>query len=204
MYRLTSRTLTTPFLQTIGSSIDGHLATIIVGTVQLVSNVVSLLFVDKSGRKPLLIASGIIMCISNASMGVAFYLNTQGHSSFGYLPLVSLIVFMVGFSIGFGCIPFLLMGEILPSPQRSLLSSIAGSVNLGIMFMVIKTYHPLEEVSYLSERKTFNLFGTISGDINCWNVLALFHTLCSGSILCYWLCARNERKRLRQHIKIVS
>lgn len=129
-----------------GSSIDGHLATILVGTVQLVSNVTSLLFVDKSGRKPLLITSGIIMCISNASMGIAFYLNQQGNQSFGYLPLVSLIVFMIGFSVGFGCIPFLLMGEIFPSAQRSLLSSIAGSVNLGIMFVVIKTYHPLEEV----------------------------------------------------------
>ncbi|XP_037033651.1 facilitated trehalose transporter Tret1-like [Bradysia coprophila] len=129
-----------------GSSIDGHLATILVGTVQLVSNITSLLFVDKSGRKPLLIASGLIMCVSNAAMGVAFYLNAQGNESFGYLPLVSLIVFMVGFSIGFGCIPFLLMGEIFPAAQRSLLSSIAGSMNLGIMFLVIKTYHPLEEV----------------------------------------------------------
>lgn len=118
------------------------------GTVQLLSNISSLLFVDKSGRKPLLIVSGIVMCISNAAMGLAFYLNSQGNNSFGYLPLASLIVFMIGFSVGFGCIPFLLMGEIFPSPQRSLLSSIAGSVNLGIMFIVIKTYHPLEEVRH--------------------------------------------------------
>lgn len=116
------------------------------GTVQLVSNIASLLFVDKSGRKPLLIVSGIIMSISNASMGVAFYLNQQGNHSFGFLPLVSLIVFMIGFSVGFGCIPFLLMGEIFPTAQRSTLSSIAGSMNLGMMFAVIKTYHPLEKV----------------------------------------------------------
>lgn len=116
------------------------------GTVQLLSNIVSLLFVDKSGRKPLLIVSGVIMCISNAAMGVAFYLNHQGIHSFGFLPLVSLIVFMMGYSIGFGCIPFLLMGEIFPTAQRSLLSSVAGSMNLGMMFAVIKTYHPLEEV----------------------------------------------------------
>ncbi|KAG4080263.1 hypothetical protein HA402_010755 [Bradysia odoriphaga] len=56
---------------------------------------------------------------------------------------VSLIVFMVGFSFGFGSIPYLLMGEIFPAAQRSLLSSIAGSMNFGIMFLVIKTYHPL-------------------------------------------------------------
>lgn len=54
---------------------------------------------------------------------------------------------MIGYSLGFGCIPFLLMGEILPTKQRSVLSSIAGSFNLGAMFVVIKTYHPLQVVS---------------------------------------------------------
>lgn len=59
---------------------------------------------------------------------------------------MSLIIFMIGFSVGFGCIPFLLMGELFPTAQRSLLSSLAGSFNLAVMFAVIKTYHPLEDV----------------------------------------------------------
>jgi facilitated trehalose transporter len=54
---------------------------------------------------------------------------------------------MTGFSVGFGVIPFLLMGELFPTQQRSILSSLAGSLNLAIMFIVIKTYHPLEGVS---------------------------------------------------------
>lgn len=36
------------------------------------------------------------------------------------------------------------MGELLPSAQRSLLSSVAGAFNLAAMFVVIRTYHPLE------------------------------------------------------------
>lgn len=59
---------------------------------------------------------------------------------------MSLVVYMIGFSIGFGCIPFLLLGELFPAEQRSVLSSIAGSFNLGVMFIVIKTYHYLEAV----------------------------------------------------------
>lgn len=62
-----------------------------------------------------------------------------------FVPLVSLIVFMIGFSIGFGSIPFVLMGEIFPAAQRSLLSSIAISFNVAVMFLVVKTYHPLED-----------------------------------------------------------
>lgn len=56
---------------------------------------------------------------------------------------------MIGFSIGFGTIPFLLMGELFPAKQRSLLSSLAGSLNLLIMFLVIISYHPVAEVSSL-------------------------------------------------------
>lgn len=55
------------------------------------------------------------------------------------------MAFMVGFSIGFGSIPFLLMGELFPTKQRGILSSFAGSFNLLVMFTVIVTYHPLED-----------------------------------------------------------
>lgn len=55
---------------------------------------------------------------------------------------------MVGFSIGFGCIPYLLLGELFPAEQRSVASAIAGSFNLGVMFIVIKTYHYLDAVIF--------------------------------------------------------
>lgn len=53
---------------------------------------------------------------------------------------------MIGFSVGFGCIPFLLLGELFPAEHRSVASAIAGSFNLGVMFIVIKTYHYLDKV----------------------------------------------------------
>lgn len=68
-----------------GSSINEHLATIIVGLVQLISNIASLFVVDRAGRKPLLVVSGILMAISTASMGVAFYMNAHGIHDYGYL-----------------------------------------------------------------------------------------------------------------------
>lgn len=79
--------------------------------------------------------------------------------TFSFLPLLSLMVFMVGFSIGFGSIPFLLMGELFPTKQRGILSSFAGSFNLLIMFTVIITYHPLEES--ISTEGTFYLYAML-------------------------------------------
>ena len=140
-----------------GSKLDDHLSTIIVGLVLLVANFVSLFIVDRAGRKPLLITSGAIMCVALAALGTHFHLQKNGmHQSLGLLPVISLITFMVGFSIGYCGIPFLLMGELIPEKQRSFLSSIAGSMNLGILFVVIKTYHDLK--NSMGEDGTFWLY----------------------------------------------
>lgn len=66
-----------------GSSVNHHLATIIVGLVQLISNILALFVVDRSGRKPLLIISAIVMSISMAGMGLSFYFKQQNIDSFG-------------------------------------------------------------------------------------------------------------------------
>lgn len=79
---------TVEIFKTARSSIDSHLATIIVGIVQVVFNIFALFLVDKAGRKPLLITSGIIMSISTASMGGAFYLNSIGNLSFGLVGFI--------------------------------------------------------------------------------------------------------------------
>ncbi|ETN66996.1 sugar transporter [Anopheles darlingi] len=150
---------TVEIFRSAGTAMDSHLATIIVGTVQVLSNISALFVVDRAGRKPLLILSGVIMCLAMASMGAAFHLNSVGNTDFGYLPVLSLIVFMIGFSVGFGSIPFLLMGELFPTAQRSLLSSLAGSFNLAMMFTVIKTYHPLEDL--ITTSGTFLMYSVL-------------------------------------------
>jgi MFS family permease len=121
---------------------------------------VSLFIVDRAGRKPLLIASGAVMCVALAALGTHFHLQSYGMTqNLGLLPLISLIVFMVGFSIGYSSIPFLLMGELLPEKQRSFLSSIAGSLSLGVIFFITKTYHDLK--NSVGEDGTFWLYSFV-------------------------------------------
>ncbi|XP_067003354.1 facilitated trehalose transporter Tret1-2 homolog isoform X2 [Anabrus simplex] len=128
-----------------GSSTDEHLSTILVGLVQLVSNLLALFVVDRAGRRPLLLGSGFLMTLSMSALGAYFYLLDHGEAQdLGLLPLISLLIFMAGYSVGYCTLPYLMMGELLPVRQRSLLSSVAGSFNLGVMFIVIKTYHGLK------------------------------------------------------------
>ena len=90
----------------------------------------SIFLVDKAGRRILLIASGLIMSLSLSVIGVYFYvLNGQMIDSIemdlSWLPLASLIIFMIGYSAGFATLPYVLMGELLPSKYRNTLGGVA-------------------------------------------------------------------------------
>jgi len=84
----------------------------------VLSTYVSTLVVDRLGRKILLLYSVIAMGICTFLIGGFFYAKDSNYdvSSIGFIPLLSLCVFIVLFSIGFGPIPWMLMGEIFP-PQ---------------------------------------------------------------------------------------
>ncbi|XP_041988024.1 facilitated trehalose transporter Tret1-like [Aricia agestis] len=147
---------TVEIFQSAGSTLDAMTATVVVGVVQLLSNGVSTMLVDRSGRRPLLLLSGATMCLSMLSMGAAFYFEFEHESLLGYLPIASLVVFMLGFSLGFGGLPFLLLGELFPTHYRSQLSAMASAVNLLSMFTVIKSYHSLEHL--LTSAGTFWMY----------------------------------------------
>lgn len=103
-------------LQETGSSIKPTTSTVIVGIMAMLSTYVSTLIVDRLGRKILLLYSVVAMGICTFFIGGFFYtkdLNLDV-SFIGYIPLVSLCIFIVLFSIGFGPIPWMMMGEIFP------------------------------------------------------------------------------------------
>ncbi|XP_072939214.1 facilitated trehalose transporter Tret1-like isoform X2 [Epargyreus clarus] len=159
---------TVEIFQNAGSTLDAMTATMIVGAVQLLSNGISTMLVDRAGRRPLLLLSAVTMCASMASMGAAFYFEFERESWLGYLPIISLVVFMLGFSLGFGGLPFLLLGELFPAHYRSQLSAMASAVNLLSMFTVIKSYHTLETV--LTSAGTFWMYA-------CFCAVAFFFVL---------------------------
>ena len=59
----------------------------------------------------------------------------------GWIPLIALVVYVVSFSIGFGPIPWLMMGEIFPSRIRGIfLFSKANQKILLIFFKNLNTF----------------------------------------------------------------
>lgn len=81
---------------------------------------VALLVVDECGRKLLLVVSGLLMAISHAGLGVFYLIKTQYPELMStwhnWLPLSCITVYISAFSIGYGPLPWVIMGEIY-SPE---------------------------------------------------------------------------------------
>ncbi|XP_055839095.1 facilitated trehalose transporter Tret1 isoform X3 [Episyrphus balteatus] len=144
-----------------GSTIDGNVCTIIVGIVNFAATFVATMLIDRLGRKILLYISDIAMIITLFTLGGFFYCKSNGMdvSSYGWLPLASFVIFVVGFSLGFGPIPWLMMGEILPAKIRGSAASVATAFNWSCTFVVTKTFQDMIDV--IGSSGAFWLFGSI-------------------------------------------
>uniref|UniRef100_A0A336LSW6 Facilitated trehalose transporter Tret1 n=1 Tax=Culicoides sonorensis TaxID=179676 RepID=A0A336LSW6_CULSO len=151
---------TTSIFKSAGSTIDESLCTIIVGVVNFIAVFIATVLIDRLGRKVLLYISDAAMIITLATLGAFFYLKSSGHNveNIGWLPLASFVIFVVGFSLGFGPIPWLMMGEILPARIRGSAASVATGFNWLCTFVVTKTF--VDMVATIGSHGAFWLFGS--------------------------------------------
>ncbi|XP_050535988.1 facilitated trehalose transporter Tret1-like isoform X2 [Daktulosphaira vitifoliae] len=145
-----------------GSNMKASTSTIIVGVMSVVATYISTLVVDKLGRKILLLSSALVMGICTALIGVFFYLQNSNYdvTSIGFIPLISLCIFIILFSFGFGPIPWMLIGEIFPAQIKGTACSIACLSNWFFAYLVTKFYSSLVASIYIYN--TFWLFTMFS------------------------------------------
>ncbi|KAI8438415.1 hypothetical protein MSG28_010942 [Choristoneura fumiferana] len=131
-----------------GSTIDENLSSVIIGIVNFVSTFLATAIIDRLGRKILLYISSVAMITTLVALGTYFYVKDAGVdvTSIGWLPLACLVIYVLGFSIGFGPIPWLMLGEILPSKIRGTAASVATGFNWSCTFMVTKSFQNIIEV----------------------------------------------------------
>ncbi|XP_049877878.1 facilitated trehalose transporter Tret1-like [Pectinophora gossypiella] len=145
-----------------GSAVDENLSTIIVGVVNFVSTFLATVLIDLAGRKVLLYISSVVMTVTLIILGTFFYVRDNLHldvSTLGWLPLTSVMIYLLGFSLAFGPIPWLMMGEILPAKVRGPAASICTAFNWLCTFIVTKTFHNI--IEGVGPSGTFWLFGSI-------------------------------------------
>lgn len=146
-----------------GSTLAPDIATIIVGAMQVIAVFVSTLIVDRLGRRILLLISSVSMCITTFILGIYFFLKNNGNDveAIGWLPLVSVCAFIILFSLGFGPIPWMMMGEIFSPQVKGIAGSSACLFNWLMAFVVTKFYSDVE--SAFGTHTTFWIFSVICG-----------------------------------------
>lgn len=136
---------TTDIFKSAGSSMNDSVAAIVVGVVQCIATASSIFLVDRAGRKILLLLSASFMSASLVVLGIFFKLQKDGKADgLGWLPLVCLMVFMVAFSIGYGPIPFIMLGELIPERVKAKVASTAIVTNWLVSFIVTKFFGQLQ------------------------------------------------------------
>ncbi|PSN36458.1 hypothetical protein C0J52_18340 [Blattella germanica] len=154
---------TTKIFEAAGSTMEPSLCTIIVGTIQVIATFLSTLIVDRLGRRILLLISDSVMAICALALGVFFYMLDAVEddvSSYNWLPLVSVCLFIVVFSLGYGPIPWMMMGELFSPQIKGVASSLACLLNWILAFLVTRFYSDL--VNEIHSYSTFWIFAGIS------------------------------------------
>lgn len=109
------------FFASAGVTWDPFSCTVLVGVTRLVFTLISALAIDKVGRRPLLIFSAITC---GGAMFVIGAIVRVGSASYAWILLVAALIFVASFGLGVGPVPWILVGEMLPTPVRSLAASI--------------------------------------------------------------------------------
>lgn len=131
--------------KSLGSSTNASLLeTSMLGVVNLIFTLISIYFVDKIGRKPLLYIGSIGMSVALLAVGTFIYFDSIGN---WVLPF--LLLFMASFSISWGPIVWVLLSEIFPNKIRSLALAISVFIQWIANFVVTQFFPSLVENNWL-------------------------------------------------------
>jgi sugar porter (SP) family MFS transporter len=132
-----------------------------IGGVNVLSTFIAIAFIDKVGRRLLLLVGLIGMGISLAAVGAAFrfigpasgVLTASGPTPAGIVTVVALIVFIASFAFSLGPVVWTVMNEVFPARIRARGVALATAVNWGSAFLVSQFF--LSLVNVLGSAWTF-------------------------------------------------
>jgi hypothetical protein len=188
---------TTDIFNAADTGIDAEIATILVGVMQVIATFVASLVVDKLGRRLLLLVSDSVMALCTILIGIYFYMKSNDESSvssIGFLPVVSLCVFIIAFSIGFGPVPWLMLGELFASDVKTIAAPICGTLNwflgekkLKISVNFENIFNEIITIFSFHHHKNFHKLSWSSWPR--WNFLAILRSLNTWNNICILYCA---------------
>jgi SP family sugar:H+ symporter-like MFS transporter len=149
---------------------DALLINVVSGALSIAAVVVSLVLVDRIGRKPILVIGSVGMSITLALVVVAFSTGTLNGSgtldlsdNMGLLALVAANVYVVFFNFSWGPVMWVMLGEMFPNQLRGSGLAISGLGQWGSNFLVTLTFPLLlASIGLAFTYSIYTLFAVIS------------------------------------------
>ena len=164
----------------IPSASGAILATAGIGLVNVGMTVVSMLLIERVGRRPLLLTGILGMIVTLGVLGLAFHLSL-GSATLAWVAVVTLMAYVASFAISLGPIFWLLIVEIYPLRVRGLASGTAATTNWISNLLVSLTFLSLLQV--LGASLTFWTYGMLA--IAAW-------------FFCYYLVPETKGRTLEE------
>jgi len=132
-------------------------STVWMGLINVLFTFVAIAFVDKSGRKPLLLIGTFVQTAALGMVGWMFHTQQNGIAL-----LVCVVIFTGAFAAAMGPIPWILCSEIFPNKVRGRAMSIATFTIWFSCYIVAKTFPMLNDSPSIGPAVTFGIYASIS------------------------------------------
>ena len=142
-----------------------------IGGVNVLATLIAVAFVDRLGRRPLLVAGLIGMAVSLTVVGIAFMsipdvptgvssgANATGPSDAGIITLVALVVYIASFAFSLGPVVCTMINEIFPRAIRSRAVAVSTAAIWLSAWLVSQFF--LSLINGIGESATFWLFAVL-------------------------------------------
>ncbi|MEZ0362260.1 sugar porter family MFS transporter [Mycobacterium sp. pUA109] len=121
---------------------------------------VSLVLIDRLGRRPILLSGIAVMIVANLALIGAYAEGPLFGAALPYFQFTAVLLFSVGYHFGFGSVAWVYGGESLPAKLRSIGSSVMLTTNLTANAIVVGVF--LTMLTTLGGATTFAVFGVLA------------------------------------------
>lgn len=133
--------------------------------------------VAKLGKRIMLLISAASMCLAMGLMGLYFYLkenDPETAKSISWLPIAALVIYIILYCLGFGPLPWAVLGEMFPSNVKSYASSVVASTCWILGFLITLFFSTL--VAAIGSAWSFWLFTIFCGVAIPFTFINVFET----------------------------
>ncbi len=159
-----------------------------VGLTNVLATFIAVAYIDRFGRRPLLLMGLTGMFVSLCAVGLGFATQSSadpaaGASIVGIITIAGLVVFIASFAFSLGPVVWTIISEIYPSHVRGKAVSFATAANWGAAFLVAQ------------------FFLTLTGGIGDSATFFLFAGMCVLGFIFVWRYVPETRGRTLEEIQ---